>query len=215
MKTIKNLSKNTVKANIGFNLREDLNFSDDGNYFRGFDYKGMPITTLRADGITYLSVRVDYLNNQFTFEDWSNTEEYMLADEFNGVEEIDLDKLIENCERIIAKVAELNKKAEEEEVDMEPVVEMLKDEKEQIETLLENAKQIKWWELEGYSLKSIQRAYKGLLDYAKRIDRKISGIENHTMTVKEARQMAQGANKYGYIEYRKDNYWARELREAM
>ena len=112
---VKNLSKVIVKNYEGFNLREDLNFSDDGNNFRGFDYKGLPITTLRSnvDGCVYLSIRVDYLDNDFTYYDWMETEEYKLANEFNGVREFDIDKLIENCERIIAKVNELNEKARE------------------------------------------------------------------------------------------------------
>lgn len=156
MTIIKNLSKTIVTKNPNFHVREDLNFSDDGNRFRGFDYKGMPITTLRADGSTYLSVRVDYLKNSFTHKEWMETEEWRLADEFNGVPEIDLDKLVENCERIIAKVEKMNKAAESEIIDMTDVKEKAKARIAEIEAAVSAAKKIEWWTKETYELNQIK-----------------------------------------------------------
>ncbi len=123
MTTIKNLTKANIRKIEGMEKRENLDFEDDGNHFKGFSYKGMPITTLRTDDTTYLSIRVDYLNgtNNFTYDEWRGTEEYNLTDEFNGVSEIDLDKLLDNLERIIAKVNELNAKFENEEIDITQV----------------------------------------------------------------------------------------------
>jgi hypothetical protein len=40
-----------------------------------------------------------------------NNEEYKLAEEFNDVSESYIDKLIENCERFVTKVNELDEKA--------------------------------------------------------------------------------------------------------
>ena len=162
-KMIKNLSKNVVKADSRFHLREDLNFTDDGNRFRGFDYKGLPITTLRADGETYCSIRVDYLDNQFTYQEWMETKEYKLADEFNGVEEIDLDELIENCERILAKVEEMNEHCKAEVLDMTPVVERLRYEQNMLTAVIEEAKtSVRWWELDQWQMRYTMDAFKNI-----------------------------------------------------
>lgn len=108
MKLVKNLSKVNIRSIDGFERREDLDFTDDGNSFKGYSYKGMPITTIRSRNVTYLSVRVDYLWNKFDYKSWMQTEEYKKCNEFNGVSEFDIDKLVENLEKIIAKVNELN-----------------------------------------------------------------------------------------------------------
>lgn len=173
MNIIKNLSKTIVNKGIGFNLREDLNFSDDGNYFRGFDYKGLPITTLRADNKTYLCVRVDYLPTTFTYREWMETEEWSLADEFNGVDEIDLDKLIENCERIIAKVAEMNEIADKEVIDMTDVKRKVVGHLIRIGKALHNIESIKWWEKADWELVSLKRNREELIktsEYLKELD---------------------------------------------
>lgn len=108
MKIVKNLSIVNIRKFEGFVRREDLDFADDGNHFKGFSYKGMPITTLRADNTTYLSIRVDYLKNEFTYKEWMQTEEYKLCGKFNGVSEFDIDELVKNVEIIIVKVAKMN-----------------------------------------------------------------------------------------------------------
>lgn len=156
MTIIKNLSKTIVSKNPNFHVREDLNFSDDGNRFRGFDYKGMPITTLRADNETYLSIRVDYLNNNFTYNEWMGTEEWKLADEFNGVSEIDLDKLIDNLEKVIAKVDAMNKAAETESIDMTDVKEKAASQVKKIDAAINKAKSIDWWKMQDYELRQIK-----------------------------------------------------------
>lgn len=156
MTIIKNLSKTIVSKNPNFHVREDLNFSDDGNRFRGFDYKGMPITTLRADNETYLSIRVDYLHNNFTYNEWRGTEEWKLADEFNGVSEIDLDKLIDNLEKVIAKVDVMNKAAETESIDMTDVKEKAASQVKKIDAAINKAKSIDWWKMQDYELRQIK-----------------------------------------------------------
>ena len=110
MKMVKGLTKVNA-SKYGIEVAPQYDFTDDGNRFRGFIYKGMPMTQCRANGECYLAIRVDYLENNFTFKEWMETEEYKLEDEFNGVSEFDIEKLIENLERIIAKVNEMNSNA--------------------------------------------------------------------------------------------------------
>ena len=156
MNMIKNLSKNVVKKYPDFHLREDLNFVDDGSHFRGFDYKGLPITTLRTEDTTYCDIRVDYLRgNEFTWTEWFEAGGYELTNEFNGVSEIDLDKLIENCEKCLALVDELNEKARTEELDMSNVIHRLVDEQQMLANFIEYAKKnLNWWNLSKYDIRS-------------------------------------------------------------
>lgn len=214
MKMVKNLSKAIVKNYEGFNLREDLNFVDDGNHVRGFDYKGLPITTLRsnANDCVYLLIRVDYLDNDFHYEDWMDTEEYKLAREFNGVSEFDLDKLIENCERIIAKVNELNEKARNEVIDTTEVEEAIQAEAKMVEEAIEYViANLKWLNLKDGYLKMTK-------DYIfKLIDRQemILGKDVKQMPNKDKKELVRKLEKYGYVYTKENDFYIRELKKYV
>lgn len=213
MKIIKNLSKTVVKNYPDFHLREDLNFSDDGNCFRGFDYKGLPITTLRSDGRTYLDVRVDYLrDNDFTWEDWHNTEEYRLADEFNGCGEVDLDKLIDNCEKILVKIEELNAQAHSESLDMNPVRERMLKEITLIDTVIYEAQHnLKWWLLDNWDIRRAKDYIERLLQTKKRL----SEAKLDCLSVKRKRELVQHLEEVGYIKVAEHTYEIESLREYI
>lgn len=103
--------KKLTKANCskyGIEVAPQYDFTDDGSRFRGFIYKGMPMTQCFADNICYLSIRVDYLGNNFSYKDWMQTEEYKLCHKFNGVSEFDPEELIENLKKIMTKVNEMS-----------------------------------------------------------------------------------------------------------
>lgn len=214
MKMVKNLSKVIVKNYEGFNLREDLNFSDDGNHFRGFDYKGLPITTLRSkvDDRVYLSIRVDYLDNDFCYQDWMETEEYKLANEFNGVSEFDIDKLIENCERIIAKVNELNEKARNEVIDTTDVEEAISVEAKMIEENIEYVKaNLEWWNLEYGALKLVKHYMSILIDRQEMIlSKDVKQMDN-----KRKKELVYKLEKYGYVYVKENDFYIRELKKFV
>lgn len=107
MKMVKGLTKVNA-GKYGIDVREDLNFGDDGNYFRGFSYKGLPMTQCRSHGECYLSIRVDYLKNSFSYKEWMATEEWRLCHKYNGVFEFDLEELVDDLEKVLAKVNEMN-----------------------------------------------------------------------------------------------------------
>lgn len=211
-KMIKNLTVANIKKIEGMVRREDLDFSDDGNRFRGFSYKGMPITTLRRNDETYLAIRVDYLENEFTSKEWMNTEEYRLADEFNGVFEICLDKLIENLEKIITKVAQMNEEAKAEEIDTTKVEARLVEEIEYAKSVVEEFKKnFKWYEADFYKVKC-------LIDYLKSEEREIEfaeSIDFNSMSGKEKRIHVERLNEYGYVKIRKDGFYIKEMLKAM
>lgn len=212
MKIVKNLSVANIRKYEGFVRREDLDFADDGNYFRGFSYKGMPITTLRSDNTTYLCVRVDYLQNEFTYKEWMNTEEYRLCDVFNGVSEFDIDELIANIEVIIAKVAEMNEKAMNEEIDMTEVKIALANEIAYAEEVINNFKNnFKWYDANAYKLKS-------LIGYMKSEEQEVVRVKEmdvDMLSKKQKREMAERLANYGYVVIRKDGFYLSEMIKAI
>ena len=212
MKMIKNLSKANIRNYEGFEVREDLNFTDDGNYFRGFSYKGMPITTMRKEEITYLSIRVDYLENEFTFKEWAKTEEFKLEDEFNGVFEFDMDKLIENLEKVIAKVAEMNEAARNEKIDTNEVEATLASEIMYAEMVIESFKKnFKWYEVSEYKLKSLLACLKNL---QRDVDR-ARLINFDELDRKTKKHYIESLENYGYVLLDGNGYYIREMKAAL
>lgn len=213
MKMITGLTKANIK-NTGIELAPEHDFTDDGSRFRGFIYKGMPMTQCRADGECYLAIRVDYLDNEFDYKEWMNTKEYQLEDEFNGVSEFDMDKLIENLEKIIAKVNEMNTAAKSEELDMTPVKEALKTEIEYAESVVNEFKtNFKWYDADGYKLRS-------LVDYLKSEEREIAHAKDllknaDTLEKKSQRHMLISLKEYGYVEIRSNSFYLNQMKEAL
>lgn len=210
MKMITGLTKANIK-NTGIELSPEHDFTDDGNKFRGFIYKGMPMTQCRADGECYLAIRVDYLENQFTWEEWSKTKEYNLEDEFNGVSEFDLDKLIENLEAIIVKRDEMNAKAAAEDIDMTEVIAKVNEEIKKVEIFLDNVKKdLKWWELSKYELSSAKEDMEWLtkqLENARKID-------FEKLDRRSKKQYVERLGK-SYVVLDLNCYWASNLRKLM
>lgn len=167
-KMVKSLTK-VNGAKVGIEVANELNFGDDGNFFRGFMYKGMPMTQCysKKDGEVYLCIRVDYLKNNFTHKEWMETEEYHLCDEFNGVTEFDLDKLVENLERVIAKVREMNENATASTAELEEAKQILGQEVSDIEDFTEQVKyEFEWWNCKNhYYIKTI-------IDYMQTLEKK-------------------------------------------
>lgn len=124
----KMVNKLTAKNGLsyGIEVAPQYDFEDDGNHFRGFIYKGIPMTQLysRLDKTVYLAIRVDYLrDNNFTYSEWMDTEEYRLCDKFNGYSgEFSIEELVENLEKIIKKINEMNNTASVSEEDFDNAI---------------------------------------------------------------------------------------------
>lgn len=215
MKMVKGLTKANV-GKYGIVVREDLDFTDDGNRFRGFSYKGMPMTQCRADGECYLSIRVDYLYDKcnFTGKEWRDTEEFVLEDKFNGVREFDMDELIEILERIIAKVNEMNEACKNEEVDMTPVVDKITEELEYAEKVVADFKiNFKWYEANPYTLKSLSDYLKSEEKEIARWRAKLAGI--YELDRREKKELVERLTNWGYVAIKKDSFYLREMQEAL
>lgn len=163
MKMVKGLTKANVKK-YGIEVREDLDFTDDGNRFRGFSYKGMPITQCVSRGECFLCIRVDYLDNNFTFTEWFKTKESEMCEKFNGVSEFDIEELIEILEVVIAKVDEMNNEAVFTEEDEQIVLEEISKEAKEVKEFIDSMKNVnfKWWSIPSYALNRAQSYMKDL-----------------------------------------------------
>jgi len=210
------MAKRLSLVSKGFTRRQDLDFSDDGSYFTGYDYKGLPITYCKYNGIYYLSIRVDYLKNSFTYQDWRKTEEYKLEDEFNGVSEVNVDKLVENCEAILVKMAELNKEVKKEKIDVTPMVAHLEEEAALGTKVLDEFRSnFKWWAVNEWKLTSVRRDMDSLVHDIERCERVSQQLLNNELPLSQVRYYTQYFAQYGYIVLREESYSCRSLREAL
>ena len=212
MKMITGLTKANIR-NTGIELSPEHDFIDDGNKFRGFIYKGMPMTQCRSDGECYLCIRVDYLKNEFTYNEWMETNEYHLTRKFNGVSEFDLDELIANLEAIIAKVNEMNNTAKTEVIDMTNVIAKANQEIKDLNAFVETVRtSLKWWTLSEYQLKNARECINRLmltLERSRNID--FESIDRHTKKTNVER-----LTKYGYVIINLENdYWVETLEKYM
>ena len=201
----------------GLIRREDLDFSDDGNRFRGYEYAGMPITYLYSDGYYFLSIREDYLENSFTWADWHETEEYKLCDEFNYVESVDIEKVKENCIRIKQKVDELNKKVQSEEIDTAPIIAQLGKEIDMAQKVIDDFKKdFKWYEAKRYDLTSYVDYMNTLQDRITSSKKYMNRLMNGEYdSIKNIRYDYQKLQKHGYVEIEENNFYIKQLKEAL
>lgn len=198
---------------VGFERREDLDFSDDGNHFKGFSYKGLPLSYLKSNGEYYTSLRIDYLEG-LNYYDYSNKEWYKLEDEFNGCKEVDVDKLVENAEKIIAGVAELRKELKNKIVDRERLIEQAQAEYDIVNDFLNTKAKISITLTDDYDMYDFKR----VADYAKSlrkdIDRELEEVKTCDKT--RLRNIEYTLEKYGYIIPTGDNcFYIREIKEFI
>lgn len=206
MKTVKNLSVANIKG-TNFVRCEDLDFSDDGNRFKVYFYKGLRITTLYSAGSVYCYVHADYDKKNIPWEIWSKTEEYQLCDKYNGTEElIDLDDLANICERVIAKLDSL--KAELENTDVseqkEKVFVILKNEEKELENFIEKAENFNWFKsfmadkLSDWDMKNVKYYLKSTKQDLKRVNEMLQELQEDKMSKANVIHYAEWAKK-GFV----------------
>ena len=207
MKAVKNLTLANIKG-TNFVRHEELDFSDDGNRFKGYTYRGMPITTLYSDGMVYCAVRPDYIRyNDVPFEMWHETEEYRLCDKYNGTSElIDLDDLANICDRVRAKLEEL--KAEMDSMDVSKQVEkihaVLCREKVQLTGFVSKAESFNWFnsymlgKLSDYDMQNVKRYLINVKKELVQVENLLKMVEDGTMLKKDAIHYANFASR-GFV----------------
>lgn len=199
----------------GWKRREDLDFRDDGTKFKGFESpEGLPLTYTKANGEYYLSLRVDYLN-ELTYREYSKMESYSLCDEFNGVEEVDPDKLTQNAAQIMREYNELVAEMNNYTVDMQKLVKSAEKELEIVYRVLFNSN-LGIDDLENVDTYEMNR----LIDYRKSLKRQAESMLNRLATEqytqKELRNLEENLDKYGYLTINeKDSFYIREIRRIV
>ena len=150
-------------ADAGFTREEGRDFHDDGTNFKGYSYKGLPVSYTTADGMVYLAVRVDYLA-EFNYEEYSKMPSYQLADEFNGVDasEVDIEKVKQNIDKLNADMEALRAKLKTAKIDTVGITRAMVAEQEEIKELLKELATVEWFTRNEYEIKRIS-------DYAKTI----------------------------------------------
>lgn len=202
----------------GFIRRKDLDFSDDGNYFRGYEYAGMPISYLADGDQRYISVRWDYLDHEFTFYDFKDFEEYRLCDKFNGVsvEDVDLDELKDICVKVAKKIKELNETVLNETIDIEPLCKRLDKESALILQVTEEfKKEFKWWAVSKYQLSWLAGYLKDALDERSRVEKLHEDMINGDVDCRSLRHYAETYKMYGYVMTKNDDFYLREMQKAL
>ena len=103
IKSISDLKK------LGLVHTPELDFADDGNHFKMFTYKGIPVSYLKNDDEYYLAVRFDYLEN-ITYPAYRNFSGYEKSNDFNGTSAIPADDLKEILEECVQNLADYRAK---------------------------------------------------------------------------------------------------------
>lgn len=202
MKTYKSLTVANIKG-TGIERCEKIDFTDDGNRFTGWIYKGLAISQCysKADG-TFLSFRPDYAkdlenNNLSTFkftapwEFYHMEETYKLGDKYNGVHEFNIDELIADLDTFVEWMKDVEIRWNATEVDVEKCNEVVEKEvNEAKRKLAEFYKNFDWMNADQYILRDFREYYKRLTQ--------ICESANKNVTKEEIYKRLQRLETYGY-----------------
>lgn len=214
---MKTITENRIKGIEGFRRAPELDFTDDGSRFIGFEYKGLPLTQHRSSQYgTYLCFRVDYISHKkgFTYDDYSNTSWYPLCDKYNGVTELpELEEIIKDLEVVIAGIKELEEKVNNETIDYSKVVERAKFEKKIVEECIANFKvKFEWWNCKSdWDLRKARDYMNSLQNQVNRLEKLIANPEADT----NIRYISQKVEKGCYIETEEDDFYIKWLNEIL
>ena len=214
---MKTITENRIKGIEGFRRAPELDFTDDGSRFIGFEYKGLPLTQHRSSQYgTYLCFRVDYISHKkgFTYDDYSNTSWYPLCDKYNGVTELpELEEIIKDLEVVITGIKELEEKVNNETIDYSKVVERAKVEKKLGEECIANFKaKFEWWNCKSdYDLRNAR-------DYINSLQRDIERLQKliaNPTANENIRHISQKVEKGWHIEIKENEYQIKWLNEIL
>lgn len=203
---IKTVTANRIKNIEGFEYLPQYNFSDDGNRFTMWMYKGIPFSQHRDSKYgTFISLRYDYLpalkkagltdlTMDAPWEMWSKTEAYKLGDEFNGgIEGFELEDLIDTIEKYREGIIAVNKQFAEVEVNTESLEKAIAKEVAEVKKILEESKaNFDWMNASDYAIKEFRGCYKA-------VEKKIAAAYNELNDKTKAYSLAQQYARKGYV----------------
>lgn len=171
---IKTVTEKRIKGIEGFEYLPQYNFSDDGNRFTMWMYKGIPFSQHRDSKYgTFISLRYDYLSTlkeagltdltmDAPWEMWSKTEAYSLGSKFNdGLEGFELEDLMKTIEKYREGIIAVNKQFAETSVNVEPLKAAIAKEVAEAKKILEESKaNFDWMNASDYAIKEFRNSYK-------------------------------------------------------
>lgn len=216
MARLMNLTGNNIKG-TPIVRRPDWDFEDDGSNFRCFEYRGLRISVTTYDGELFLHLNYDNLTH-FPWEDWKDVEEYKLCDKYNGTREgFEMTELIADCDRVVDKIAEMNKAFDEEVLDTKPLIDRLASETAMVESdLWRFKKTFQWWNVTSeYELKRFIDYFRSYEKELKNIYKTMITINDHSMPKKRVKELIYRLEKYRYVCVKEDDFYKRELDEIL
>lgn len=203
---IKSVTENRIKNIEGFVYLPQYNFSDDGNRFTMWMYKGIPFSQHRSSEYgTFICLRYDYLPTMkkagltditmdAPWEMWSKTEAYKLGDKFNGgIEGFELEDLMNTIEEYREGIIAVNKKFAEASIDVESLKKAIANEIAEAKKILEDSKaNFDWMNASDYAIREFRSSYRV-------IEKKIATAYDVLKTKSKAYDHAQQYARKGYV----------------
>lgn len=195
----------------GFERREDLDFRDDGTRFTAYEFNGIVVTKASWNNEYFISVRVDYLrDNDFTYSDYSKKDWYKLCDEFNGVTEVDVDKLKHNINIIKRGIEDLKEEIKNDPIDVELIEEHLKKELEEVGDFIRENKIVDILKYSEFEIRTLKNYFDSLKTREKSIIDKLNN-KNYT------RYDYQFVQEYGYLKFKgeENEFYCKEIKNIL
>lgn len=203
---IKSVTENRIKNIEGFEYLSQYNFSDDGNRFTMWMYKGIPFSQHRDSKYgTFINLRYDYLPTlkkagltdltmDAPWEMWNKTEAYKLGDKFNGgIEGFELEDLMKTIEKYREGIVAVNKQFAETSVNVEPLKAAITKEVEEVKKILEESKaNFDWMNASDYAIESFRHNYKV-------VENKIAAAYDGLNSKAKAYELAQQYECTGWV----------------
>lgn len=206
--TIRELTKR------GWTRRRDLDFSDDGTRFKALEYtNGLIASYTKGDGLYFLDLRIDYLTD-LVFEEYSKMDSYKLAGEFNGVEEIDADKVCRNAEEIMKEYLEVKEMVEKKEIDIAKIIKQVQKEKSMVDRVLAQSN-ITIEELSAIDDYDLRRLKEYRTKIKRDVETRISYLAEEKYSHKELRQMVYRINNCGYLVIDANGYYINTIKQIV
>lgn len=220
------MAKFTAKqfSKYGFIHLTNEDFSDDGVRFQIWMHEesGLKVSYARYNYVKFngekeveyfIRPRESYYKHGLVYEDVKNEVEWKNAYKFNGCYEVDMEELIDLLIALHNMFLRVKAAADAEELDMTAVKERALEEVCVIEELMDEVKHdLRWWELDKYSMNHYADCMKGLERDAKRLGDIIVG----NMDRRTQRELKNRVESYGYVVTKLDgSFYYKELVEAL
>lgn len=203
---IKSVTENRIKNIEDFVYLPQYNFSDDGNRFTMWMYKGIPFSQHRDSRYgTFIYLRYDYLPTMkkagltditmdAPWKMWSETAAYKLGDKFNGgIDGFELEDLMNTIEEYREGIIAVNKKFAEVSVETESLKKAIANEIAEVKKILEDSKaNFDWMNASDYAIEEFRSGYRAT-------EKKIATAYDVLKTKSKAYDHAQQYARKGYV----------------